>query len=519
MHLASICFCFGYFFVSGVFFLQSKVLIAVGDRTFTNILKDTFERHKQVFLLSSQEIFHRRFLTEIVDIEKPDILILHDYYLESDLTQTEQKEQEMLTFIRNFRVQYNDALRIVYLCERPRGDIYLTKLVSLGVLDIFNSNSIDLDEFITQLEQKPLFSNVEKFLVTESIEPIVVTKDSKTDKEEEDHQQEKTQRPIIQKVVEKKVIQKVVNKNVIKRDYKIQITNQTEKVIGVPIKKKLILIGSPFSRSGSTFVSHLLARALTQMGVPTTYIESPYSKAYTFDRYYGGYSTGEYYRSKFYQFCKPNDSKVFYEYDWKKDDVELVCKHPIKEDLYEEKDITFEHLIKILFSSQSLVTIMDVGADWQYGLYQDAIDIADHMYMVIEPDISYIQHLEESDNPNVEFFRANLQNEKLSIIGNRFDKNIMDHPIFHGLYEDRLITYIPSFPVSDVFQVQMQGIFLNDYKEYRKKLEPSIQPLIEDILPAEFIQKNRKNQGLLKGLFKKKITINKTESKGENITV
>lgn len=495
--------------------MSKKVLIAVGDKSYSDILIDTFEKQNDEFTLSSQEVLHRRFLEEILDIEKPDILVIHDYYLGSDFVRQEQKEQELASFIRKIRVNYDDSVRIVFLCERPKGDAFLSNLVSMGVLDIFNSNSFDLDDFIEQLIDKPRFSRVEKFLVSSTSDtPVMETNENETSSEEEVKESaatddQKTEKPIVQKVIEKKVIQKVVNKTTIKRDYSFHVTNQVEKVVGVPVKKKLIMIGSPMPRSGSTFVAHLLARALTQIGVSATYVESPFSKAYTYDRFYGRTHADDY-RSSFYQFSKYIDPKLKSVYDWTKSDVNIICKHPTNEPVYKGEDVSFENLIKVLFSSSSTVTIMDVGTDWQYELFQDVFDIADHVYYIMEPDIPNIQYFEESKSESVDFITKQLKHDKASIIGNRFDKSILNNDLIKYIYEDKIITRFSALPVADVFQAQYKGIFLNDFNDYDKRLELMLKPLLEEILPQEFIKKQKKGHGLLKGLFNKKISIEKS---------
>lgn len=501
--------------------MSKKVLIAVGDKSYSNILIETFSQHTEHFTLSSQEVLHRRFLEEIVELEQPDILVIHDYYLESDFTRIEMKEQELSTFFRKLRVEFDDSIRIVFLCERPKGDLFLSSLVSMGIHDIFNSNSFDLGEFIEQLKDRPRFSRVEKFLVAASPQPIPQNEQPFVEEEENEpndedkakkERKEKAEKPVVQKVIEKKVVQKVVNKNVIKRDYTVQVHNHTEKIVGIPIKKKLVMIGSPIERSGSTFVSHLLARQLTQMGIPTTYVESPFSKPYTYDRFYGAEHAADY-RSKFYQFSKYIDPKVKSVYDWSKFDVDIICKHPTNEPVYQEGEVAFESLIKVLFSSASSVTIMDVGTDWEYELFQDVFDIADHVYFVFEPDIPFIQYFEETKNPSIAFMREKLGSEKSAIIGNRFDKPTLESALIQDMYRDKIVTSIPVFPVKDVFQAQIEGKFLNEYKESQKRMEMYLQPLLEEILPKEFLKKQRKGTGLLKGLFNRNITIEKKETK------
>ncbi|MDA6131332.1 hypothetical protein OSK38_28700, partial [Escherichia coli] len=81
-----------------------KVLIAVGDKSYTDILINTFQQHTEDFTLSSQEVLHRRFLQEIVEIETPEILIIHDYYLESDYNRQELKDKELISFLKDMRI-------------------------------------------------------------------------------------------------------------------------------------------------------------------------------------------------------------------------------------------------------------------------------------------------------------------------------------------------------------------------------------------------------------------------------
>jgi hypothetical protein len=505
--------------------MSKKVLIAIGDKAYTEIMKETLASYADDFSLSSQEVFSRRFLEEILDIEKPDILLIHDQYLGSDFSEQKDKDNELLTFIRNIRINYDDSLRVVLLCERTKGDPFLSQTVSMGVLDIFNNNSFDLDDFVEQLIDKPRFSRVEKFIV--SATPVVVQPEVNNnpaaveEKTEVVESVNQTNTPT--KVIEKKIVQKVINKSVVKRDYNIQIHNHTEKVVGVPVRKKLIMIGSSAARSGSTFVSHLLARTLTKMGISTTYVESPFSTAYTFDRFTGHHFADDY-RSKFYEFSKYIDPKKKSIFDWNKGDVDIICKHPTNEPVYEEDEVAFETFIKVLFSSPSTVTIIDVGTDWQYELFQDVFDIADHVYFVIEPDIPLIQYLEESKKESVAFLHKQISHAKSSLIGNRFDKSLLSNKLIKDLYNGEFKTSIPAFPVTDVFQAQYDGIFLSDYKDYHKRVETCLEPLLQEILPQEFLKKQKKGAGLFKGLFNKKITIekseiNETEPKGEESTV
>ena len=507
---------------------MKRILLAIGNTEYSKILRSHFANHADELVVLEQEIMHHKYLDEIVELEKPDILLVHDYYLSSDTVMGPEREKEWITFLQHIRVTYDDAIRIVFLCERPKGDPFLSRLVQNNVLDIFNNNAIDINEMMEQLKDRPRYSRVSKFVVNSASTNERIENDSENGEEQESENVEQTtdteestpastpsekpQKVVIKNVIEKKVEKtvKVVNKNVVKRDYSIQIHNNTEKIVGIPVKRKLVMIGSPIARSGSTFISHILARTLSNMGIDTTYVESPLARPYTFDRFIGQQHADDY-RSRFYQFSKYIDPKIKSIYDWTKDDVELICKHPTNEPIYEESDVAFETFVKVLFSNKSTVTIVDVGTDWRYELYQDVFDIADHAYFVIEPDIPFIQYLEESKEDFIEFLHTQIEHEKSFFIGNRFEKSVLQNELLKDLYEGKIKAHLPAFNVQDVFQAQFDGIFLNDYKDYQKQLTPYLEPLLEDILPKEFLKKQKKGSGFLKGLFNKKITVEKGE--------
>jgi len=514
--------------------MKQKVLIAVGEKSYSSILKETFEKHPEEFVLSPQEVLHRRFLEEILDIEKPDFLIIHDYYLESDFSDQEQRDLELAKLFRTARVNYDDSLRIVFLCERPKGDPFLSTLVSMGIQDIFNKNSFDLDEFIEQLIDKPRFSRVEKFLLTSA--PLVQVQpgdnedeqegaDSETESKTNIHQGSKEEeakpkqkeRPI--KVVEKKVIQKTINKNVIKREYKIQFHNQTKLVVGTSINRKLILVGSPFQRTGSTFFSLLLSKYLAEHGIPTSYIENPYQTGYCYDRFFG-HKNAKNYSSLFEMFSKNSgDLKGFLFKStatetaenttvWTQEGVRLVTLHPGLEKPFTEEEVNLEVFIKILLSLQDTpYTVIDVGADWDKEIYQELYQLADTVYLTIEPDIPNIERLQMSKEAKMKFLRSALEGEKTVLIGNRFTKSIQNQ-----VFDNRLKLF-PSFSSETIFKAQYEGTFLANNREMMQQYNKAFKDIAEDLIPKEL----KKSGKSLFNIFDKRLKIEQEEYKGEKV--
>lgn len=492
-------------------------MLAVGNKDLGAILSKEFTKRTKEFTLAKQEILHINFLEEIVDMEKPDILLVHETYLESAISEKEEREGEWLNLFKKLRYLYDDSIRIAVMCERPKGDPFLSQLVSLQIFDIFNTNMIDAQDMMEQLEDKPRFANAARFLTGDVAFLSGVVEEEVEKEVQEEVKTENSPapvKPVINKIIEKKVvqknvIQKVVNKNVIKRNYNLHVHQSVEKVIGIPIQKQLLLVGSIFPKSGATFFSHLLAREIASYGVGVTYIESPFSLPYTYDRF-DGRNRAPNYLSKFYSIQQPEsilDKSI--QFDWEHDKVGIIAKHPLKEEIQTSEQIAFEMFVKLLYSSSSTYTIIDVGTDWTLEVYQDLLEICNEAFIVIEPDLAHLQYTEESQEDIMKFFRESLNNEKIGIIGNRFDPKLINYPFFDDLLGDALITTIPVVSSKDVFESQYNGEFINSLPTYANEVKTVLRPIIESLLPEPFL-KQKKGNSLFKGLFSKKVRLEKT---------
>jgi hypothetical protein len=508
---------------------KKRILIAVGNPHYSEILRKNLLENSNLFEVAPQEILHRRFLEEMVDIDKPDILIIHDYYLESDLQEPKEKEKEIIDVIKKLRVNYDDSLRVIYLCERQKGDPFLSALVGFGVLDIFNENSIDLEDLIEQVSEKPRFSKVEKFLHSFDSTTYKLDKEEIAEENEEvevaveDEEENVDQRPIIQNVIEKKIINKVVEKkiiqkNIIKRDYKIHIHNQVEKVIGVNIPRKLILVGSPFKRTGSTFFSLMLAKFVQEQGIGVTYLENPFQAAYCYDRFYGMKHASNY-TSLYHAFTSKEQhtnlssslfttlsdiDEVDVSHVWKHEDVRLMAINPTNEKRYTEEQIDLEVFIKILLSLQDTpYLILDIGTDWMKDIFQELFQLADDVYIVIEPDIPNIERLKLSKESYFNYLREIMEQNKTTVVGNQFTKQIN-----RKVFENELFM-IPSIPSDVIFHSQYEGTFLPLSREAKIQCEESFQVFIKQLIPLEYLKKKKDGKHLIRKLFNTKINLEK----------
>lgn len=142
-----------------------SILLAVSEPNFVGILRSNFVLGG--FEVIDNDVYHRNYLIEIIELEKPSILVIHDTYLPSDHSSPKEKDDEMLEILTYLRTTYDSSIRIVYLCERERKDPFLGSLVARNVLDIFNERKISTEQFIVQLSEPPKYANVAKFGIGE----------------------------------------------------------------------------------------------------------------------------------------------------------------------------------------------------------------------------------------------------------------------------------------------------------------------------------------------------------------
>ena len=137
-----------------------SVLLAVGNEDYARIMRQLLSAYYEVI---NDDVASRKFLNEKVDIYNPSMVIIQENYLPSDFTTEEERQKEMLNIIENWRIRYNDSIRIVYFCVRDKKDPFIRQLIARNVLDIFNERSISGSGIVEQLRQPAKYSNISKF--------------------------------------------------------------------------------------------------------------------------------------------------------------------------------------------------------------------------------------------------------------------------------------------------------------------------------------------------------------------
>lgn len=500
---------------------KSHVLLAVGNENVSNILRKYINNAEHLQLIN-QEVMHFQYLDEIIELHDPDLLIVHDVFLPSETTGKKEREEEWLNFFHSTRQKY-DNLRIVFLCERTKDDVFLNQIIGIGVLDIFNETAIDMVKFIEQLSSPARYANVAKFRGDSFATFEVSSKEQKTEGQNEvkvieeavrenvtSNQQDTTSVKYTQDQ-EKQMLSKestATKKTVVKRNKLTSEKNEKvrekiiERLVPLPIEKKIVLIGAPFKRNGSTFVAHLLSKEIANLDINVTYIENPFDcRAYTYDRFDGNRKLNNY-RSIFFSHIRHDKSSHFTN-EWEENNVNIIAKHP-DEEIYHEEEITFEVFIKILLKIPSPVTIIDVGSDWDKKVVQELFEIASHAFMIIEPDISDAHYLEDPANNETAYYRYLVEHEKTQIIGNRMDQSLLNNKLITELYGQKMITTIPSIHSKIVFECQDKAIFINDYKSKSKiDTKKMMQPLLQEIIPDNLLRRSNRKSKLYAKVFLK----------------
>ena len=155
--------------------ILKKILLAIGDKNFSTILRRAFdpprtadqteEEHEaqRPFQVLTEEVLHRVFLSELLDLEQPDILIIHDLLLPSEAESKEENQRELLQLISKWRLQFEGQLRVVVISERDKRDPFLQALVAHNVLDIFAEREFYAETVVKQLSEPPRYSNVSAY--------------------------------------------------------------------------------------------------------------------------------------------------------------------------------------------------------------------------------------------------------------------------------------------------------------------------------------------------------------------
>ncbi|PFT46086.1 hypothetical protein [Bacillus cereus] len=152
---------------------MKRIVLSMGHEDLHGIFRKFL---KNKFIVCMNDVFSSNYLFDVIEEDHPDIIIFHDKHLEipydpeqeNQVEENLYKEIKFLEIIEYIRQTYNDSIRVVFVCERPQGDPFLSELVNNNVLDIFYTNQFDLDALVEQLVNPPQYNNVAHLKVDNS---------------------------------------------------------------------------------------------------------------------------------------------------------------------------------------------------------------------------------------------------------------------------------------------------------------------------------------------------------------
>ncbi|AJH85739.1 hypothetical protein [Bacillus anthracis] len=484
--------------------MLKKIGLAISDTVYTSYLREDFTGAG--FEVADSDVMHIKYLDEILDMEQPDILCINDKRLNIDAGHEEKRELIILQKLRDIR--FNWDIRIVVFTERENDDEFLAKLIYLGIYDIFNSRKIDIDnKVIPQLLQESDIKNVAEIVGASQAPQQTKLPEVPVDKEEEEggkSEPASSSNKLFKNKQKRKTISEETPKApIIKKQYKLAFEPVYEKQIGIAIPRKTIVVASMNSRSGATFVSHLLAAYLNELQIDVNYIENLYDDGYTYPLLKGYTEAPENYRSEFmlqrYKEMLQKESDILSIPKWKQGRINYIVKNPIvDQELKNETEQDFDHFIKVLLANQEApISIIDAGSDWDKDLYHEICEMADYIFFVAEPDLHQLLKIAHPLTQRERKLVSYLALEKTRIIGNKFSPALLKHEVVEECFGDKVLTALASYEIEDVFESQLNSSTLLSSRNYYKELEGILKEIADLLLPNQLL--NQKKSSILSG--------------------
>jgi len=482
-----------------------RVLLAVGDPNYVQILRGHLVGIG--FDVIENDVFHRRFLQEIIEMEQPDTVILHDTFLPSDFDSKDEQEEEILSLIEYWRIQYRDRIRVVYLCHREKSDPFLGKLVARNVLDIFYTRSIPTQLLLEQLKKPAEFANVARLGVgiyefqEEEIEEVEEdgNQENMITPSADEEEEEKPTKGILERLPkipqfhnplkDKKIVveRPTIQKQTFKKEIKIHFGRNQVKTIGVSLPRQLFVVAGWQPRVGSTFIAHQMAYAFSTHEIGVTYMENPYRRPYTYERLDGEIKQPEY-RSLFQRISTPerNTPKMFLQTH----EIDFVVPNPLHEPIYSEDALNVDDVLRLLLSvHETPIVFVDIGDDLSSVFAKEMMSVANKVFFVLDHDIpGAIRYNQDTLSPE-RFLVEQLKSEnRFQFIANRSIAIKQSKEMFE---ED--VFYYPDIPADVVYHSQLEGTLQFKDRQWKRKQIELIMPLLEDVIPKE-VRKKRSSK-------------------------
>lgn len=231
---------------------RTEVILATGDEYLDEFIKDDIEKTERAKVVA--KVATRRTLINKVNELSPQLIVIGDDLI-GECRDKEESDVEWESVVEEIR-RFSYNLRIVFICDRSIDDIFLTKLTTYNITDIFHEGKLP-EGYVKQILDLPSYKNIEKFRGKVD----VVSQSLKEKKREE----------------EEKKAENIIQTGAIPEEGKV-VEVEVPVYQQLIVKPKIFVFGSAVKGSGSSTLAKLFAEYLAQLELQVGILESPYSE-------------------------------------------------------------------------------------------------------------------------------------------------------------------------------------------------------------------------------------------------
>lgn len=265
-----------------------------------------------------------------------------------------------------------------------------------------------------------------------------------------------------------------------------KLTSELNNPIKSSMGKKNVLVFSYSSKSGSTFVSRLLADYLYEQGKTSTYIENPFVNSYLYPLLKNNIEKNH--KSLFQQILDSNTNeneniRIDVSNIIIKDNIEYIVNTPQdKNTKYNYENLTINDFYKVLITTQSSdITLFDGGSMWDIPIFQELIGVVQEVIFILDADASTFLQLMSSNDERRKSFLNLINKNNIKVILNRFDKNLLSDEFIPDFITKKCIGNIPSCPVSKVYRCHLEEKSVYKELKYSMKLHQNLKHISKNI--------------------------------------
>ncbi|MFS1519578.1 hypothetical protein V1503_24430 [Bacillus sp. SCS-151] len=470
---------------------MNEIIVGTGNEELDELIRGDLEQNNIGKVVST--VTTRKSLVNRVFELMPSIVFIGD-----DLVGLEENsDDEWILVIEELR-KISSSLRVIFFCDRPIDDVFLTKLTTLNILDIFHEGNLP-PAYIEQLQAAPAYKNIEQFRGKVD----TVTEDMQKERERQLEQQRK-----------EKEAESIIHEGKKPREGRV-IETLVPIYEQLVIQPHLIVVASAFEGAGSSIIGRILAEYLSSLNLHVGVLESPFAKPYWFDALDASkHIKGEW--KSWHRQLEENE-QVQKGSDLEIHNVTYLIRN--QRETYKKWDMMkTAHLVG--YARQIPILIYDMS----HGVHNEEEKLilrqANNIILTTKFDPVRVNREHESYKKMVEYMSAEQLGEKMIVIANestpylkkKYEKMLL------GCYGVEKMVHFPTIQNINEWLMDGKGI----WNSLNEKENESIQDIMSDlgqlILSKETYQKlarPKQKQGLFARFMKNKQS--KIDSKNEGV--